>query len=534
MALAKNGFRLLLVLALPLSGCTEPPGEPLASRAPVNPYLAAAVYGITHVDSSQSDVFPYPIPSGTFRIDPGSQPRAPGGPINIMSLASTSPDYMWVSSTSGVRYVDVRGGGFREVAELNTPGVQTVSTAQLDDVLGRRFTSLDQVRSAVQEDWTLTDRVLGNGTYSLVDEYNRLYYSTSDSRILVFELNDPADPAAGIRIAKTLDYTRFFGPPEGVVPESTMGLGMTYDGKLVVVTTKGVGVISRDLTGEPSQVRFGPDEVVSNSVAVDADGGIYVASDTLMRKLVWTGTRLSADPADGAWQAPYDGGAQPPSVKFGTGTGSTPTVMGFGDDPDKLVVITDGADRMKLVAFWRDEIPSGFTAPPGAKSERIAGQIPVGAGLSPPPAFIQSEQSVVVSNYGAFVVNNIRVDGVADRLQDVLAGGPVLEPPRGMERFEWDPDTDSWRSVWARGDVVATSMVPAASTESGIVAVNGYTEVDGWEVTGLSWATGETVLRAIFGQDNLGNGAYALLQFLPDGDLLFNSIGGPFRARLTG
>lgn len=32
--------------------------------------------------------------------------------------------------------------------------------------------------------------------------------------------------------------------------------------------------------------------------------------------------------------------------------------MGFGNDEDKLVVITDGAKRMKLVAFWRDAIPA--------------------------------------------------------------------------------------------------------------------------------------------------------------------------------
>ena len=32
--------------------------------------------------------------------------------------------------------------------------------------------------------------------------------------------------------------------------------------------------------------------------------------------------------------------------------------MGFDKDEDKLVVITDGADHMKIVAFWRDAIPA--------------------------------------------------------------------------------------------------------------------------------------------------------------------------------
>lgn len=47
-----------------------------------------------------------------------------------------------------------------------------------------------------------------------------------------------------------------------------------------------------------------------------------------------------------------------PCIKLGYGTGATPTLMGFGNDEDKLVVITDGAKRMKLVAFWRDAIPA--------------------------------------------------------------------------------------------------------------------------------------------------------------------------------
>ncbi len=523
-----KAFRLTAALCavVLLGACSAGDRRPVVRHAPPNPYLSAPTYGITHMDSAQSDTFPYLVPRGTFHVDPRTAPRSAGGPINIMTLASTSPRYMWVSSTSGARYVDVSDGGLRTVAELAAPGAPVVPVADLDRVLAQRFTSLGQVRTAVEEDWKLTDRVLGNGTYSLVDADNRLYYSTADSRVMVIVLKDPADPAAGLTVAKTVDYTQFFarGGPASRIPETTVGMAMTYDGHLVVATTRGVGVLNRDLTGTPEQVYFGPDETVSNSVSIDRDGGIYVASDNLMHKLVWNGTTLSDKPEDGAWSAPYGSGRQPPAVKFGTGTGSTPTLMGFGDDADKLVVITDGADRMNLVAFWRDGIPAG--------KQRMAGQIPVTAGLDPLPEFIQSEQSVVVNGYGAFVVNNIRPQGDPDRLVDVVAGGPALEPPRGMQRFEWDPAGHAWRSVWTRGDVVATSMVPGASSESNLVMVNGYTEADGWEVTGLDWATGETAQRVIFGQDNLGNGAYALIQYLSDGDLLFNGIGGTLRAKL--
>lgn len=144
----------------------------------------------------------------------------------------------------------------------------------------------------------------------------------------------------------------------------------------------------------------------------------------------------------------------------------------------------------------------------------------------------------MVSGNGALVVNNIGAGGTPDRLVDVLANGPVSPPPHGVQRFAWDPTSHQWISAWARGDVVSTSMVPAVSATSGIVFLNGYSKngyskADGWEVTGLDWQTGETVHRTIFGQSNLGNGAYALIEGLPNGDLLFNSVGGPLRATIA-
>jgi hypothetical protein len=72
-------------------------------------------------------------------------------------------------------------------------------------------------------------------------------------------------------------------------------------------------------------------------------------------------------------------------------------------------------------------------------------------------------------------------------------------------------------------------MVPAMSSGSNMAFINGYTKKDGWDVTGMDWNTGETTFRAIFGQDNLGNGAYATVRFLENSDLLFNSIGGAIR-----
>ncbi|MFE3986501.1 hypothetical protein ACFXPR_18615 [Nocardia tengchongensis] len=515
----------------------EGDGSSSGSGPARNPYLAADHYAITHLDSAQSDSFPDPIPRGTFHIDPKAMPRVPVGPVSIMTLASTSDKYRWISSTAGVRYVDVSDGGFKEVAALDTPGVAPISPQALDQVLDQNFTDAGQIKNAIAQDWGGANWTrIANGVYGLVDKDNRVYFNTFDSQLYIFGLKNKDKPEDGIEVVKHVDLKQYMGnePTTLGTPENVVGVSMTYDGHVVVAYSRGLLVFDRDLDGTPQQVRFGGDETVSNSMANDEHGGIYIASDKVMRKVVWTGSKLSTEESDGAWSSPYDFGRQPPAVKFGIGTGSTPTLMGYGKDNDELVVITDGADHMKLVAFWRNKIPEGFAQKPGAKSNRIADQIEVTAGETDKPEFIQSEQSVVVNGYGAFVVQNIGAGGEPDRLVDVLANGPVDAPPHGMQRFEWDPKAHKWNSVWERGDVVSTSMVPATSTDTGIVFVNGYSKADGWEVTGLDWKTGETVHRTIFGQSNLGNGAYAIVEGLPNGDILFNSVGGPFRAKIAG
>lgn len=512
-----------------------------AKGPPRNPFLAADTYALTHFDPAQTDIFPYPVARGTFRVDPRGTPRVASGPVNIMTLATPSPDYMWAVSGQGVKYIDVSVGGFREVARVAAPGVQNAPPPdKLLAMLGRSFADATEVETALADDLGIRGNewlsVMSGGVYSLVDRDNAAYanYGHNGMTIYAFGLLKSVDAPAAVKVLRSYDFSNLLAAKKGAAGSSLVGVNMTYDGKLVVLGKQSMAVIDRGLKQQPQVVRFGDDEHVSNAMCIDHRGGIYVASDKIMRKVVWTGSKLSTDEADGAWAAPYDFGRQPPAVKFGTGTGSTPTLMGFGDDPDQLVVITDGADRMKLVAFWRNEIPAGFQQKPGTRSRRIADQIAVTCGLSPLPEFIQSEQSVVVDGYAAFVVNNMRARGAENRLVDVIAGGPIFEPPRGVERFEWDPTTHSWRSAWARNDVVSTSMVPTKSSASNIVLVSGYTKDDGWEVTGLDWNTGQTVHRTIFGQSNLGNGAYALIQFFPNGDLLFNSIAGPTRVRLEG
>lgn len=512
------------------------------AAGPVNPFLSAPVYGVTHFDSGQSDVHPYAVKRGTFRVDLAKQARIPAGPINPMNVAAAQPGFMWAVSSESVCYVDARRGGWKALARMSLPGARNIDEAARNKLLTPRYETEEQVVGLAKE--ALGPRpanLLTGGTYSLADRDNVLYLN-SGTVIHAIGLKDPRRPAAGIEVKRSVDAKTFFTPveffPGTGASVNVVGLALTYDGQLVVGSTAAIAVVDRDFVKPAAVYTLPAGQIISNSFAVDDDNGIYVASGSvqakqggLMLRVQWTGSELSTDEADGGWSSPYEGGNWPPAIKFGTGTGSTPTVMGFDKDKDRLVVITDGADRMHIVAFWRDQIPSEFEQRPGTKSRRIADQMAITAGLPADAPWVQSEQSVVVNGWGAFVVNNIVPKGHQDKIIDVLLNGPVIPSPHGMERVRWDPLSHHWRPVWSRGDQVSNSMVPVASSASGMVFVNGYTPKDGWEVTGLDWNTGKTVHRTILGHGNLGNGAYALLQHLPGGDLLFNSVGGPIRVR---
>ena len=543
-----------IFLLLVLVACASSDNNPVINGPTPNPYLASSLYAITHFDSAQSDSTPYGPPSGVFTIDATTRPICYGGPVSIITLASTDQDYMWQVGTDRVSYVRKGSGQWTRVAKYEALADATDNA--LPAIPDDNFRLFGE-SSAVGMDATSMDRYLkmlfgtnynkrfGNGVYVLVDKDNVLYTNYGDT-LYGFALSDPVNPSAGITVRyKMGNMVAAIQGTSPAPPAGTrlFGLSMTYDGHLIVTFSNGVAVIDRDLNAASKVFyRFADTEYVSNSIAVDEKNGIYVASGSssgsvgVMRKLVWTGTALSDSENDGAWSSSYasSGAELPPIIKFGNGTGSTPTLMGFGNAADKLVVITDGAKQMKLVAFWRDNIPEGFVQKPGTESRRMAGQIKVTCGFTTLPEWIQSEQSVVVSGYGAFVVNNIpqTVDTAIQSANKILAVslmGPAYPTSYGAERFQWDSSTHEWITLWARSDVSSTSMVPIHSQSGNMAVINGYRPSYGWEVLGLDWSTGSTVHQTIFGNKNAGNGAYAILQYLDNNDLLFNSFAGPIR-----
>ncbi len=508
-----------------------------------NPFLSSLIYGVTHINSGQTNCVPYNIKDGEFKVDLEKLTPIWGGPVNNVTYASTDTNFMWSVSTDRIALIDKKGNNWNLVTDIDLPGAKRLTVEQLKSISDVKYTSLDFASKHLKQILgSQPGLVLPAGVYALVSSDNYVY-ANAGNVVSAIGLIDKSDPSKGLEVKYKFDVS-FLIPAAEVAPGvkriNMVGMNMTYDGHIVIGAVNGIAVIDRQLKGPGKFYAFNDTELCTNSMAVDENNGIYVATgsktpkgDGMMRKLVWTGSEISDKETDGAWISPYNGGDWPPAIKAGTGAGSTPTLMGFAKDEDKLVLITDGQNRMNLVAFWRDSIPASHLQKGGTKSRRIAGLIPIKAGLSEDKPWIQSEQTIVVNGWGAFLVNNLIDEGHPDRIIDVLTVGPVHQGPKGMERVEWNPEKNEFFTVWTRNDVVSTSMVPLVTSGSNMVLVNGYTTERGWEITGLDWNTGKNRTRVEFGQSNRGNGAYAILQLLENGDLLFNSVIGPYRIPLV-
>ena len=350
-----------------------------------------------------------------------------------------------------------------------------------------------------------------SGAYNAVDSKNRFIVGRTRF-VSIFGDSIEGDRASPAELKK-----RIFMPDELFCNDDDViaGMSLTYDGQLAFVTELGnLFVISPD--AEPDNLGSVPVisanegcaaadpadlEIVSNSVAADEDGGIYVLTSAAMYRFDWDGSALSR-----AWRAEYEVAEEVPSpIRLGPGSGSTPSLMGTKADDDRFVVITDGQALMNLVLFWRDEIPEDWEPIAPGKDPRIACEVPVDFGTGAPEAI--SEQSVAVRGYAAVVVNDLltnptinppsigNLGAVAQNLVSALEGGIPDKAPFGLERIDWDPETRTCTTVWANPDVSVPNGIPSISEAAGLVY--GAGQRDGqWGLEGLDFASGESRLWA--------------------------------------
>jgi hypothetical protein len=345
------------------------------------------------------------------------------------------------------------------------------------------------------------------GAYNILDRSNHFIVP----RLTWFDVY--ADAKKG-RSHSPIELKKRFVLPDEILcgaDDKLVGAVMTYDGYIAFVTENGVvGTIPRKLSqmneknletvslnGSRCATADDPDanlQTVSNNIAADENGGIYVVTSKRM-------VRVNHDPETGdlakAWSSPYNAGSDVSEIRLGEGSGSTPTLMGTGRKQDKFVVITDGQDLMHLDLFWRNGVPKKWDGLGNDHPRRMACEYPVTFG-DPNADVSLSEQSVAVRGYGTLNVNNLLKyefpDGLPAVLLNALAalrGGDPAATPHGAERIDWNPKTQRCHSVWANGRVSIPNGIPSIS-EGSKLAYGMRLKGDEWGVGGLEWKNGHS------------------------------------------
>jgi hypothetical protein len=561
----------------PVAKETRPssPNGVAPNYAPPNPYLADSVLPIGHINSAQTTGVDHAGPSGPseeLSRDNGGLTYTHIGPGHFG--AAISPTYpngkrvIWSNGAERISKLDYDSLEVLSEFHLeNSPIYKNnggpISSEQADKVFNKldrrpkfRYSGLATVLSTIP----LAKEYYGGGlagVYYLLSSDNVLYVGGKDS-ILAYADAEPTDPASDIVLK-----AEWKKPPE--VTGGFNSMNMTYDGWIISITDDGwVVLIKRDfsqyhtlqLTGAevaPTWNQFmldmghrqGSATWVRNGPAIDEDGNIFVPSLQHMHKIIWDGEKLSRDPADGAWVEPYsnkgeitvtfDDVIDPSTGKpfsfenINVGTGATASLMGYGQE-DKFVVITDGDEVMNMVLFWRDDIPQDWEQLPQAPSRRIAGMLRADIGFDDATA-VQTEQSVVVGGYGAFVVNNAPANKPIKKAPDGayvgLAGHHPDYTPHGVQKFEWDPKARALKEAWVNSEVSSVNSVPIVSNKANMVYTVGAREGK-WTLEGIDWTSGESVFHFTTGSSRY-NTQFSGVLMDQEGRLMHTTIHGIVR-----
>ncbi len=499
-------------LDLPLAPqMADPSSAPMDMNFPaINPFAAKGVNPIPHGDAAQQDSTPLHGPMGTTR-------RLEADEISYLFLgpghfgAFTSGLYedgrrvLWSNGVNGVFKINY------ESYDLIDHLPSDVADKYDEDWANNIIAKLDKNNGAsamVTAVKSMMPLKSLSGIYTVVGKNDWFYIANKDGSVIAY-----GDSVSGDAGSKIVEKARFQLPDE--LSGASVGMNMTYDGWIVFPMENGVLIaVSPDLTqyrsvalkysdSEDTETRGVGYGWVRNSIAIDKDGGIYVASRNHMHKVVWTGNALSIDPKDGAWTAQYRNGTD-------EGTGATPSLMGFGDE-DKFVVFTDGDIRMNVVLMWRDAIPEDWKQIPGAPSRRIAGQAPADMGKLKVQA-IQSEQTVIVAGYGALVVNNTPRNTPFFMPKEGVGRGASIGPlgnnpkfqPYGIQKFEWNPKLRRLEQAWVNETISSPNGVPWVSTGSGQLYFMGARNHE-WTLEAVNWLTGEPTFHYILGGQKYNN-----------------------------
>lgn len=564
--LISNIIRNLILVSIIVSvciGCTSSTSPPHSTKAlpPHNPYLAQVYNNQGHWNDAGTDSTVLTVLRGHYKVTPESYVVVPNDALGIPAYTAevAGKRVHWFFAGNSMRKLYWTGNAFVEIDRLDIPSpfpdytpisakdrLQQAKDIDLLLQAGDEYALADYLKATPNRLLSaVEDQVNAGVLYSLFTRDHTLIGSNARGLLKLANI-DPRDPFSKLAepVIHRLPHDLFDDSRvarQTIFPKDVVfGLGMTFNGYLVINTIGGkIVTLNRDTFDiiDIYQVS-GPNEVFTNSFALSHEvngGAIYVASNRKMyRFVVNKDGKIQDAPELGAWQVKYDSGVRLPYGKISDGTGATPTLMGFGEQDDKLVVLTDGSENMQLVAFWRDSIPKDARVPKGTMSPRIADLVKVDMGAD--TKWVQSEQSVVAHDGYAFLVNGVPPKKAApypvrgSYFRGLLLG-TTRKPPSGTAMYKWDNNTHRWVHRWTRPDIAVLATVPFITSGSHMVVVNGYFADRQRELyhLGLDLDNGKTVMSISSGTDPLFNGTFTGVKTDHDGTLMYTTMFGLVR-----
>ena len=520
-----------------------------------NPHLAQSYNNQGHWNDAGTDSTEIAIPRGHYQITEGSYDVVPNDAMGIPFYASTVDEvdlrYFWTGfqmlklerqSNGSYQEIDrvAMDPGFSDFTPV-APAERLQQAKEIEQILlSKNEQALaDYLRSQPNRLLSAIEDQVSQGVLYSLFARDDVFIAANARGLIRIEQENPRDPYSPMMpIQSHMLPEQLFNDQRAsehtFFPADTVfGLGMTFNGVLIINTVSGRLITLNTQSFEVLDSLLLPDgEVISNSMATSEELGgraVYVASNKAMyRFLVEPDGRIHRSEAAGGWRAIYTSGRRLPYGKISTGTGATPTLMGFGPGEDKLVVITDGADTMGLVAFWRDAIPDQARTLSGY-DPRVADIIDVDFGED----ISQSEQSVVTAGPYAFVVSSVP-QGKAPPLPArgaYLRGlliGVTREPVMGLAMFRWSNNDHGWQPLWLRDDVGSLATVPMLSIPTRQVIIDGYFKGRMGEAyhLGFDIDTGDVVMSIATGSNPLFNGTFTGLKCDPDGNIWYTMMFG--------
>ena len=443
---------LLLVPELPAQLCPQDP--------PINPFLADSPWPIYHRNNyaQASTCYPGPVNGDNIRIKYKSQIK--GGTSPWVYFSEKYPNGERVLLYSNSTHV------FKLIDDGNT--LITVDSLRIDF---DAFTSFGwNFLLAKDKTWFTYDPKYD-------PEQNQF------TKLIKLGDVDPQDSRSEIQKVGEVSFGDF-----GI--NKVQHFSMNYRGQIVfnsdndVDKLRGtVGVISQDLQLlDTLQFVTTADEITNhNAFPIDENNSFYITTNKRLIKFDWDGTELSID-----WEAPYDFVNDGPVGTFAEGSGTTPTLIGWGADNDKLIVMSDGHAKNNLVAFWR-ELPIGWAGIPGMDIH-FADSIQLPAAKTFSQQFQSIENSPTAYGYDIAIA---QFNGFLGYDCDNL---------KGVQKIRWDTQKNEFNIQWVNEEINMNGVL-TYSQGSNIVYGSGKEEDCNYYYYGLDWETGELAFRQLLGPE---------------------------------